>query len=82
MTSVEELSCGSENSGTVVTRYTWDGDCDDDDCGDGDDDDDLREYGEDNGGSPSSPDQKWRVEGEDCERFSELPVNRDGIRHI
>ena len=43
---------------------------------------DMREYGEDNGGSPSSPDQKWRVEGEDCERFSELPVNRDGIRHI
>ena len=43
---------------------------------------DLREYGEDNGGSPSSPDQKWRVEEEDCERFSELPVNRDGIRHI
>ena len=42
LTSVEELSCGSENSGTVVTRYTWDGcdDCadgDDDDCGDGDD---------------------------------------------
>ena len=43
---------------------------------------DLREYGEDNGGSPSSPDQKWRVEEEDCGRFSELPVNRDGIRHI
>ena len=43
---------------------------------------DLREYGEDNGGSPSSPDQKWRVEEEDCERFSELPVNRDDIRHI
>ena len=37
---------------------------------------------EDNGGSPSSPDQKWRVEEEDCERFSELPVNRDDIRHI
>ena len=36
LTSVEELSCGSENSGTVVTRYTWDGD---DDCGDDDDDD-------------------------------------------
>ena len=36
MTSVEELSCGSENSGTVVTRYTWDGDVD---CGDGDDED-------------------------------------------
>ena len=87
MTSVEELSCGSENNGTVVTRYTWDGD---DDYGDDDDDDavmvmtmmDLREYGEDNGGSPSSPDQKWRVEEEDCERFSELPVNRDDIRHI
>ena len=43
---------------------------------------DLREYGEDIGGSPSSPDQKWRVEEEDCGRFSELPVNRDGIRHI
>ena len=43
---------------------------------------DMREYGEDNGGSPSSPDQKWRVEEEDCGRFSELPVNRDGIRHI
>ena len=45
LTSVEELSCGSENSGTVVTRYTWVGDDDygddddDDDCGDGDDDD-------------------------------------------
>ena len=37
---------------------------------------------EDNGGSPSSPDQKWIVEEEDCERFSELPVNRDVIRHI
>ena len=43
---------------------------------------DLREYGEDNSGSPSSPDQKWRVEEEDCERFSELPVNRDDIGHI
>ena len=43
---------------------------------------DLREYGKDNGGSPSSPDQKWIVEEEDCERFSELPVNRDDIRHI
>ena len=42
---------------------------------------DLREYGEDNGGSPSSPDQKWRVEEEDCERFSELPVNKDNIQH-
>ena len=41
----------------------------------------LSEYGEDNGGSPSSPDQKWKVEEEDCERFSELPVNRDDIRH-
>ena len=37
---------------------------------------------EDNGGSPSSPDQKWRVEEEDCERFSELPVNKDDIQHI
>ena len=43
---------------------------------------DLREYGEDNGGSPSSPDQKWIVEEEDCERFSELPVNKDDIQHI
>ena len=37
---------------------------------------------EDNGGSPSSPDQKWIVEEEDCERFSELPVNKDDIQHI
>ena len=42
----------------------------------------LSEYGEDNGGSPSSPDQKWKVEEEDCERFSELPVNRGDVLHI
>ena len=56
LTSVEELSCGSENSGTVVTRYTWDGedDCGDDDCGDddcGDDENDDCGDGDDDNGS-------------------------------